>query len=279
MKHSRLSQSGQIVLITLLVLSIATTVALSLIARTTTDLTISSQVEESSRAFSAAEAGIEEALRSGMSAGPTSIVGVPGTTYSVAVSNLGGAVGIYTIPRKTVRGTTETIWLAAHNSDGTIDESNTVTAGSLNLCWSQEPTTIPAVVVTILYKRGAGYFIAKGAYDPDGTRIPLNKFSGVTALSGGCGLSTMYRQLITFSDFGITPAIDKLLMMRVRPAYSDTQFAVDSAPVVLPLQGRQIESTGYTGAGVTRQILVYQQYRSAPTIFDAALYSQNTLTQ
>lgn len=269
-------QSGQIVLITLLVLSIAATVALSLIARTTTDVTISSQVEESSRAFNAAEAGIEEALKTGLSSPGTQVL-TPGVSYTVTVATIGGAAGIYTVPRRTPRASTETVWLVNHNPDGSLDETPTFTAPSVSICFSQETTT-PAVVATILYKRGASYFVAKGAYDPDAVRAGTNNFSGVTALSGGCGTPTMYLQTITFADFGIDPAADTVLMLRLRPVYADTQIAVD-ASIPLPLQGNRIESLGTTETGVTRDIIVYQQYRSAPTIFDAALYSQNTLSK
>ena len=267
-------QSGQIVLITLLVLSIAATVALSLIARTTTDVTMSSQVEESSRAFNAAEAGIEEALKTGIGSGGAQVL-TPGVQYNVTVATIGGASGVYMIPRRTPRSTTETIWLVDHNPDGTLNEVPTFTAQSLNVCWSHETTT-PALVATILYKRGGSYYIAKGAYDPD---VRSNNFSGVSAPSGGCGEPTMYGQLLTFStDFGITPATDVLLMLRLRPVYADTQLAVN-ATAALPFQGNRIESLGTTETGVTREIIVYQQYRSAPTIFDAALYSQNALTK
>jgi type II secretory pathway pseudopilin PulG len=269
-------ESGQIVLITLLVLSIAATVALSLIARTTTDVTMSSQVEESARAFNAAEAGIEQALKLGVgTAGPQVLI--PGVNYDVTVASIGGAAGVFTVPRRTPRSTTETVWLVDHNPDGTLDETPTFTAPLLSLCWSQE-STIPAVVTTILYKRGASYYVAKGAYDPDSIRATTNNFSGVTALSGGCGSSGMYGQTVTFADFGINPAVDILLMLRVRPVYADTQLAVD-ASIPLPLQGNRIESLGTTETGVTREIIVYQQYRSAPTLFDAALYSQNSLSK
>src|SRR3990172_6897276 len=103
-------QSGQVVLITLLVLTIATTVALSLISRTTTDTTITAQVEESSRAFNAAEAGIEEALISGGGTRGAQVL-APGVSYAVSVASIGTAVGIYEFPKKTLKGVTETLWL------------------------------------------------------------------------------------------------------------------------------------------------------------------------
>lgn len=269
-------QSGQIVLITLLVLTIATTVALSLIARTTTDVTISSQVEESSRAFSAAEAGIEEALKLGVGSAGAQVL-APGLTYSVDVTSVGGAAGVYEFPKKTTRNVTETLWLVDHNADGTLNETPTYTSPTIDLCWSAE-TTVPALVATILYKRGANYLVGKGAYDPNASRAATNKFAGVTAASGGCSVPTMYRRQIAFADFGINPVTDAILMLRLRPVYADTQLAVD-APVAVPLQGNKVESVGATATGITRKIVVYQQYRSPSTLFDAALYSQSQLAK
>ena len=60
------ADSGQVLLITLLVLSVAVTIALSLIGRGTMDANMSANLEESARAFNAAEAGIEDALKSGI---------------------------------------------------------------------------------------------------------------------------------------------------------------------------------------------------------------------
>jgi len=264
-------KKGQILLITLLVLSVAMTIALALLARTTTDISISNQIEESSRAFSAAEAGIEEALKTGTS---NSVVLSPGVTYNVTVATVGGAAGVYTFPRTTLRDNTESLWLVEHNPDGSLNETLTYMNPTIDLCWSTQ-TTAPALVATILYKRGSAYAIAKGAWDPDAVRRSTNQFSQPTAAAGGCGSASMYRQLVTFSDFGINPASDILLAIRLRPTYNNTQIAVNAAGV-LPLQGNRIESTGTTTTGVTRRVIVYQQYRSPGTIFDAVIYSQSS---
>lgn len=272
-KHS--SQSGQIVLIVLLVLTIATTIALSLIARSTTDVAISSQLEDSSRAFGAAEAGIEEALKSGAGTGGAKVL-TPGVSYSATVSSIGGAAGVFQFSKKSFRGTTETLWLVAHNADETLAETPTYTNPTISICWTSE-TTKPAIAASILYKRAGMYYVAKDAFDPDATRAATNTFNGVTASSGGCGVVSMYRRLITFADYGINPVTDTILMLRIRPVYSDTQLAID-APIALPLQGSKIESSGTTGTGITRKILVYRQYHAASGIFDRSLYSQSSLS-
>lgn len=261
------------VLVTLLVLTIALTIALSVIGRTTTDVIITSDLEESARAFNAAEAGIEQALKSG-SAGASVLSS--GASWSTTISSVGGAVGVYPFPQKTLRDVTETLWLVAHNADGTLVETPTYTDASVDLCWTSEATT-PALAVAVLYKQGGNYQVAKAAFDPDATRRATNNFSVPTASSGGCGNASMYQARLTFSDLGITPAVDTLLMVRVRPVYSETQLASEASQV-LPIQGSRVESVGTTGTGITRKVMVYRTYRAAASVFDNAVFSEGSFS-
>lgn len=261
-------QEGQVLLISLLVLSIATTVALSLMSRSTTDVTISNQISESSRAFSAAEAGIEEALKSGVGTSGAQVL-TAGISYSVSKADIGGSAGAYVFPKKISPGATETLWFVNHNADGTLVETPTYTSPAIDVCWSQE-TTIPAMILSVLYKTAGGlYQVARGAYDPDSGRALTNNFSGVSSSTGGCGAGTgtTYKQTISLVGF------DTLLMLRLQPLYADTNLAVN-ATSALPLQGSKLESTGTSEGGLARKIVVYQQYRSSPSVFDSVIYSQ-----
>lgn len=275
------AQSGQVVLITLLVLTIATTVALSLVSRTTTDTTITNQIEESSRAFSAAEAGIEEALLSGEGSGGAQVLEGGQAQYDVTVAAIGGAAGIFEFPKKTIRGVTETLWLVDHEADGSLDETPLYTASTIGVCWSGE-TTVPAMLATLLYKESTdgSYRVAKAAFDPDATRAVTNNFSSAYD-PAGCGgtTDTAYKVTITFSslDASINPAVDILLALRLKTVYADARIAIDTGAQPLPLQGNKIDSTGSTSGGTNRKIVVYQQYRSPATIFDAAVYSQGSV--
>ncbi len=273
-------QRGQTLLITLLVLTVATTIALSLIGRSTTDVAINTKLEESAQAFSAAEAGIEEALRTGLGTGGATVLS-PNASYNVSIAGVGGGVGVYVFSKKSSRGMTETLWLANHDGD-VIDESPAYTAPSVDVCWSSE-SIVPAIKIAILYKESsdASYRVLRGAYDPLASRRAQNKFSNVTASSGGCGSGsgTTYKQTITFASLNpsVSSASDTLIAARIQPLYSDTQIAVNAPAVALPLQGKRIESVGTTATGTTRKIVVHQQYRSAASIFDAAVYSQGSL--
>lgn len=278
-------KSGQVVLITLLVLTIATTIALSLIARTTTDTALTNQTQESSQAFSAAEAGIEEALKTGVgTAGSVTLVGAPNTTYAVTVATIGGATGPFSFSKKTLDGTTETLWLVPHSASSPFLPviSPFYTAPTIDVCWSSGSPS-PAMAVTVLYKANSdgSYRVAKAAFDPDATRTPNNNFASPASLTGGCGDTvTQYKETLNFSSmFSINPVSDTLIALRLRPVYNDTNIVVNApSPFVVPQQGNRIESTGST-TDTNRKIVVYQQYRAPSTAFDAALYSENSIVQ
>ena len=110
--------SGQALLIILLVLSVALTTGLALVARTTTDISISEKETASSKAFEAAEAGIEEALKA-IETGqllPTPFILRPGGEEA-AVKVTEGLTGEVT-KRQIFPGQATTFWLNSITLDG-----------------------------------------------------------------------------------------------------------------------------------------------------------------
>lgn len=276
-------RSGQILLITLLVLTIATTVGLSLIARTKTDLNINNQIQESSQAFSAAEAGIEQALRNSQGTGVTPIP-TSGVSYQVdKIDIVSDASFIYSFPKTTSQGSTDVLWLTTHDeTTGALNEvpaSDYLVAASpetIDVCWSSA-SPMPALVVTYFYKRGATYEVARQAFDPNNGRAATNKFTVAPTVSG-CGASsgTAYKvtlNLQTLPSPALNVAADTALMIRFRALYSDTHIVVQGVRA-LPKQGNIYESTGTTNTGLNRTIQVYQTYKAPSSIFDYVLYSQ-----
>jgi len=124
--------------------------------------------------------------------------------------------------------------------------------------------------------QGVTYKVAHGAYDDiDASRIPTNTFQKIASGSTGCNSTNMYKVTIDFTSYGINPAIDTLLALRIRPVYSDATIAVDTGTATLPKQGNQIISTGTTSE-LTRKIIVNQQYRSLSSAFDGGVFSQES---
>lgn len=269
-------------LITLLVLTIALTVALSLIGRSTTDTATTTQVEESARAFSAAEAGIEEALKAGSSVNSYALT--TGVNVKATVVNVAGVAGYYELPKKTMRGDTATIWLVNHNANGAIVESPTYTTGTIDVCWTKE-TVQPAAEISILYKESTdgSYRVSRIAIDPDGNRRNVNNFQATNNngfSSGTCSTADADRwhTHVNFNNItgSINPSNDTLLALRIKPLYGDATIGVRSNSVI-PSQGKRIESLGTTVTGITRKVVVTQDYRAPSGLFDYVVYSPGAL--
>lgn len=275
MKRATYYQSGQILLIAVLTLAVAGTIALSLVARSTTDTKISSQVEESSRAFSAAEAGIEEALKTGVG-GSLTLEG-SNATADTTVTTFGAGVGPFTIPRTLSRDTGDTLFLVPHNASGEMVMTPYYQAPTLTICFSKEGGSTPALALSLWYKDGASYQVKTLAFDPDPGRRAGNSFSPVGGLVSGCGKASVYRTTLAFAALGINPSVQTLLFARIRPLFADATVSVDaSAP--LPIQGSRIEATGVAGGTTTRRVLVYQQYPTLPLLADYVLFSLGDLS-
>jgi len=83
-------RQGQVAIIVVLVVIVAMTIAVAILSRSVTTIEISTQEEERARSFSAAEAGVEDALRQDLStiAGGNFQVGSPETTTNYTVTKL-----------------------------------------------------------------------------------------------------------------------------------------------------------------------------------------------
>ena len=284
------NQSGEIILIILLVMAVGLTIGLAVASRSITDIRLSNQIEESSRAFSAAEAGIEEILKTGL-VGSTSLSGtIGGTDYDVQLNSLSATNDIFNFPTEISEGDTQTVWLVEQKADGTgPDDSNIEYASNtITICWVDlESGVIPAVEVSLLFKKNSdgSYRIARGAFDPDNSRSGGNGFSN--AQNGDrCGFteSTQYWEQINFNSFD--PSVnfqqnqDIPIALRIRPVYVATKIGVKAGSGgIIPEQGKSIISTGQTGSGVERRWNVVQTYASPNDIFDYTVWSTNDLTK
>jgi len=264
--------SGQALLIILLVMAVGLTVGLAVVSRSVTDISISRQEEESARVFSVAEAGIEEALKAGAEVVLPEGMVAEGITATVKKETLGGGKE-FVFPNAIQVGDAQTVWLVEHDSDGNLIETPSYTAGSLDVCWEDtNPET--ALEVTIFYKDGGVYKIARGAYDAEAISRGNNFSSPDT---GGCaGLGR--KKILNWADFGINLDSNTfLLFLRLRPLYNQAKIGVASS-VNLPSQGTCYESTATAAkSGITRKVQQCQFYKTPPAIFDYVLYSEGDL--
>lgn len=254
---------GQALLIILLIMAVALTIGLSVISRSITDIKISQQTEEAARAFSAAEAGIEEALvGTGTTFGGTfETTGAKFETKKAGFPPEGTTEFVF--PQELTIDDPQTLYLAEYNeADGTL--TRYYTAGTIDVCWGDNA----AIEVSIYYQDAGVYKVARAVVDPVGDRTP-----GSDSPSGQCAGLEHKKTLSLPSGANIT-----LLFLRLRVLYANAKVGVnaDAAGGTLPSQGNRIESTGTAGTA-TRKVEVVRFHPAPPAIFDFAIYSGGSL--
>lgn len=282
-------QSGQILLITLLVMVVGLTMALAVIARSVTSIKVSTQEEESQRAFYAAEAGLEEALLPGATLSLGVEIGIGDASYILAIPP--PTPGKFVFPDLVKKDETQSVWLVGHDINGEIlaprasgeETSRYPIDKPIDVCWEGPGTgSVPAMEITIIHQKTTGsnppYGVARGAYDPDSGRRGQNHFSDVTDADGSnCG-DFDYSQTINFSSF-FSINNERVVALRLRPIYNDARVAVavtSGYTAAVPPQGNEIESLGKAGTA-QRKLKVFRAYSSFPPIFDYVLFSGKPL--
>lgn len=288
------ASSGQALLLLLLSMGAILTVVLSVASRSITDVSITSKDEESLRAFSAAEAGVERALIAPPSGGGTVSNEVDTSTQKpssyAAVVTPNVPVNGYVYPVALSSGDTGTVWFVDHTSTGAIDNNcngNTCYKGaSIDVCWGRPGGQNVAIEVSVLYSAGGNLEIGRGAYDPDSVRRGSNRFSS-PAIAGTtstpctiAGRTFAFQTTVNFSSLSsnLTAPVyngnGAMKFMRVRLLYNTGEefFGVRTLARDLPSQGQLVSSTG-TAGNATRKVEVVNLYPEMPSIFDAALFS------
>lgn len=296
------SQKGQALLIVLLVMAVVLTSALAIVSRSITDITVSQKEEESARAFSAAEAGIERALIEAVPAGEHTLPA--GGSYQVGTGETIGGGRDFILPTQASSGDILPVWLVSHNTSGNIvcddDDYPCFTGTGLKICWGAENTpgdsaVTPAIEVSVFYRDGSNIKIGRGAYDPYPTRrttgvsgTPANRFDSTD--TGTCQIGSTnfaFSKTITFDAGGLAPQrgdedeLNGPQIARIRFFYNTDRthpVGVQAQGGDLPAQGTKIVSTGMVG-NVTRKIEVSRLFEDLPPIFDFGLFSGGSLVK
>lgn len=287
------NSSGQALLLVLLAMSVVLTVALSIVSRSITDISNSARQEDSTRAFSAAESGVERAL----------IIGNTGT------QNLGDATFNATITAGTpstsfvstvaiASGDALTFWFLNHDpvtGATTCAGNSCFTGNNLRVCWGNTGVVdVPAAEVSVYYTTSPGSNAltrdVKVTYDPvSGRTSGANGNNFAAPDAGTCTIGTKtfpYQKNINLnSDFGFPGAIPNpilqgtLLFARVKLLYNTTAQEVGvSSTANLPPQANTIDSLGIAG-GANRRLQVSQLFGEVPSIFSNIIYSGTGVTK
>jgi hypothetical protein len=286
-KLSVKSNSGQALLVILLIMAVVLTIGLATISRSITDIKISEQTDDSARAFSAAEAGIE-ALLSGAVDG-TGLTFDSTTKVVTLKTDITGTSFLY--PQALGKNEIATIWLSEFDNDTKKYKNflNTTANNLITVAWGNENAvadqdTTPALEVSLYYDN-SGAKVAKFLLDPFTSRennfcktdttncANISNFVSPAGLYGDKNLK--FKADIDVSSLG---AGLNMYFARLRLLYNDTAHYIGLSTNNLPKQGIKIAATG-TSNQATRKVEVYRLNPAPPDIFDFALYSGGSLVK
>lgn len=306
-------ECGQIVLVLILVMTVALAIGIAVIQRSLSDISTASKVEQSSRAFSAAEAGIEQALNcptctnvdfSGNQSEATVTIPVDSTNGLIPaipgtlLPSLQDPFECLTSGTRFAKEDVAQVWLADLNSP--VDPPTAFyKQSSIDVYWGNSATDIAALEVTIVYYDGSQYQNKKWFLDQTdrGNNFDYpGKPSGVTPItcsdsgfklvySDGTDGST-YRCTVRINSLPTAPA--KLMLLRARLLYNSTSqpFAVQATgtcnstntDACIPPQAKTLVSTGKAGQ-TQRKVQICQLQKVAPPYLDYAIFSSGTIAK
>lgn len=287
---------GQITIILLLVTVIGLTVALSIVGRSTTELSTSTRTEQSTRAFSAAEAGIEQALSETLNFGNTGVATVPVGDSTARVESGGDLPGTGQPLEYPPIGKEEIaqFWLEDFRTGVTAVN---FTCGSFNVYFGNCEgagncaafADKPAVEVTTITQTGASYTAFKKFYDSDSGRLGQNRFEAVTcdsatpfSVNTSMSAASKFYCQATVSGYSGT-----LILTRVRLLYSNGKHKIalgrptsgcGASDYNLPPQARLITSTGTLGE-TQRKLQLFTVNKVVPFFFDYAIFAASEITK
>lgn len=284
-------QSGQVILGLILVMVVALGIGLSIVQRSLIDVSTSTKVEQSSRAFSAAEAGIEQAI-----SGDTSGVDFSNNSRTIEVTDsdlipcVPGASGCdKAVTQKQdaleypplAREEVAHVWLADFNSTSNPPPPF-YTQPELDIYWgnSEEKT---AIELTIVYYEANAYKSKKWFIDASDNE---NNFDKVSCTGGYVLRDDTYTCKVRLGDVVGYPSITgngplpaNLMLIRARLLYNSISqpLAVQSTRIcatgcAIPPQARIFTSTGVSGE-TQRKVRVFQVSKVVPPYFDFAIFS------
>ena len=266
-------QSGQILIIVIFVLVVALTIGLSVVTRSITTIRTTTEEDNSQKAFSAAEAGIERALTANVG---TTIIGTfadKNSSYSASTSLLMGDEVLVNNGSFVLKDDPVDVWLSDYSTDQSKIYLNPwLASGSkvLSIYWVASSSNDPnsdcstnnaenfgpaALNISAITGSKIAPKISHYAFDPCGARAAVNNFSPVLPGTSVAGTSFLYRAEITFSS------TDPGLLVRILPLYSGAHIAIKGTG--LPAQGTVIASVG-SYVGTNRKIVSYRGYPKVP---------------
>ncbi len=248
-----------------MVMVVALTVGLSVMVRTITNIRTSNEDENSQRAFSAAEAGVEKSLVTNSSVPATNLDN--NTSYSTTISTSSGDKFLANNGAIVLEDDPQDIWLSTYPSyTGQWSGNLTINWGnSSDVCTTSQSTNTQAALEVVLISGSAvSPKLTTYALDPCTPRSSGNNFENVTAAGNVVGGKTFAHKK--------TIPIASGLIMRIIPLYAPTAIGIEG-DVALPSQGTVVTSIGVSD-NTQRKIVSFRGYpKLPPEIFPFIIFS------
>lgn len=254
------SSSGQAALLLIMVMAVIGALSVSVASRGVENLRTQEIETSSSRAFRAAEAGLEQAL-AGKTGGGGSLSFSGGSANFDAYYGTSGSGGF--IVEDVEEG--DVVQVSLEGASG---------VSSLNLYWDNPA----AVKVSVLRGDAAAgnYSVQYYAFDDPGNgRLGTNRFESV--IGGGNFQSRWFNVKRSFVGVSGTPPAK---MVRILVLYGNSTVGVEPASGSLADQTVWARGTGKTEDNkVVSQVSLTTSPKRVPAIFDNVLYTNESLSQ
>lgn len=283
---------GQVILILLLVMAVGLSIGLSVIQRSLGDLSSAGKVEQSSRAFSAAEAGIERALQGTCTTG--NCVAFSDNSAEASVSDTGllpripssGQQPALEYPPLSKEAAAQ-FWLSDYNSaDNLITSPYTGSpANSIDIYWGSSADDKAAIEITAVYfdSSSTSYKNSKFFYDSNSSRATSNNFTPASCTNPQ--INTILGSSRTFYCSARLSIPANTIMIRTRLLYNNTTQPVAVAGAgtcgdacSLRPQARVLTSSGTAGS-VSRTVQLFKLEKVVPPFLDFAIFSQGEISK
>ncbi|OGK18552.1 hypothetical protein A3D80_01145 [Candidatus Roizmanbacteria bacterium RIFCSPHIGHO2_02_FULL_40_13b] len=253
---NKYNQSGQTLLVIILLATVLLTIGLSVSQTTTQEQKITKLEQDAKQAYAAAEAGIDAAIKQK-------------TTVSIGSLGLGNGIsGTATVQTTTANGfTTPTMKkdeqytfyvsdydIAANSFTGeSFDDSMNITVNTPGGVYVCGPTTSMALELTFVLTNST------------------NSSSTVSdrRIIDPCLLTGATNGTISFGQ-AFTPNASSMMIMRViapSATFSGISLNINKASGNWPLQGQTIVSSAQTQTGASKKLQLFQSYPQLPSEF------------
>src|SRR3989344_5332777 len=259
------NNSGQVLLLVLLSMVTVLTISLSIAARSTVEVATTSYEEDASRAFSAAEAGVEQALIKESGVEEIDLGNNTSVSAEVTRPTQGSS---FTYTSYLYGGETASFWFVSHDPiSGRLTCPSCTRTSQVDICWGDgSSSSVPAIEVAVFFDTSrtstdnpnnySDVQVRRQAYDPDSSRAAAN---GFTYYNRNCSdiSGFRYRASIDLASLvGGSCAVGGgegcLMVVKVRMFYIENSDSPQPVAIIvrggpnpfLPDQGILVESVG-----------------------------------